>query len=133
AQLVELAVGDWLSVPDQRRGVGLALHPVGEMIGERADRGLAHDEAPGVTGARSSARWRSNSCTQPAMLSARSSPVPIRRPLKPASTSSAAMRGSRIALAETGHGVPAWIVASSSERLVSMSPGSRSRVLMSLL
>ena len=38
-----------------------------------------------------------------------------------------------IALALTGHGVPVWIVASSSERLVSMSPGSRSRVLMSLL
>ena len=38
-----------------------------------------------------------------------------------------------IALALTGQGVPVWIVASSSERLVSMSPGSRSRVLMSLL
>ena len=59
--------------------------------------------------------------------------MPIRSPLKPASTSSAATLGSVIALALTGHGVPVSIVASSSDRLRSMSPGSRSWVRMSLL
>ena len=59
--------------------------------------------------------------------------MPISSPLNPAVTSSAATLGSRIALALTGHGVPVSITASSSERLRSMSPASRSCVRMSLL
>jgi hypothetical protein len=47
--------------------------------------------------------------------------------------SSAATSGSVIALALTGHGVPVSRVASSSERLRSMSPSPRSCSRMSLL
>ena len=94
--------------------------------------GRAHPVAC-VAVACSATRSRSNASIQPWMLSACSRPVPIRSPLKPCVTSSAATFGSVIALALAGHRRPGAISGVEQQRLRSTSPAPRSCVRMSLL